>query len=480
MPAHNSSSVCEKLVLAGLKELIVQPDQALYHERISSYWCNNQKLRPWFIVQPTTAQEVSKVLTVLVDCPGCTFAVRSGGNMLSTGGSNISDGVTIDLGAMNKTTYDPETKIASLQPGSHWADAYRDLEKHGVVVAGGRDGNVGIAGFTMGGGISWFLPKMGFSCNEVVNFEVVLADGRIVQANQHDNPDLFLVLKGAACNFGIVTRLDFAVFPNPRLWGGIRVMNKSTTAEQIQHLTDFVKVSHEHLDNYCVSMWRYEPTVGDIVCTLAIIDSSGNEEPPVFAEWRKIPAMVDTSKTASMAVFAEEQKQPPDSYTTWLTMTIKNDPVTISKIVEIHEDTVNNIRAVWPNGEFWTMAFFQPLLPFYAKKGHDRGPNVMGLDQIEEDALIFLAAIHVKEVDMYEFGDKQCREWLRKSEDFARERGTHLDWLYLNYADSSQDPLNTFGARNINKIKAAADKYDPTGVFQTRCPGGFKISKSGI
>lgn len=164
--------------------------------------------------------------------------------------------------------------------------------------------------------------------------------------------------------------------------------------------------------------------------------------------------------------------------TTWTNLLIKNDPATVSKIVELHSGVVEELKGKSPSGDFWTMALFQPMPHFIAGKGFERGGNVMGLDQVEEDALLFIAGVHVKEEEMSEVGNAVCQEWHRQIEEFARKEKSHLDWLYLNYADKDQDPFKTVGKENAEKIGKAAVKYDPGGVFQTRCPGGFKISKS--
>lgn len=66
---------------------------------------------------------------------------------------------------------------------------------------------------------------------------------------------------------------------------------------------------------------------------------------------------------------------------------------------------------------------------------------------------------------------------MQELEDLAKQVDGHVGFRYLNYADGSQDPLASYGADNIRKMKAAAAKYDPNGVFQKRVPGGFKISK---
>jgi FAD/FMN-containing dehydrogenase len=61
-------------------------------------------------------------------------------------------------------------------------------------------------------------------------------------------------------------------------------------------------------------------------------------------------------------------------------------------------------------------------------------------------------------------------------DEYARSVGADTSYLYFNYADKAQDPLSNYGAENISKMKAAAKKYDPSGVFQELVPGGFKIS----
>ena len=78
---------------------------------------------------------------------------------------------------MTETSYEPDTKIAKVGAGSIWRDVYGDLEPHGVTVAGGRTSTVGVAGFLTGGGNTFYTARRGLGCDNVVNFEVVLASG---------------------------------------------------------------------------------------------------------------------------------------------------------------------------------------------------------------------------------------------------------------------------------------------------------------
>jgi hypothetical protein len=68
---------------------------------------------------------------------------------------------------------------------------------------------------------------------------------------------------------------------------------------------------------------------------------------------------------------------------------------------------------------------------------------------------------------------------IRDLDDYARSLGLGSDFLYLNYAAHYQDPLNGYGADNVERLREAASRYDPIGVFQTQVPGGFKISRTG-
>jgi FAD/FMN-containing dehydrogenase len=193
-------------------------------------------------VQPKTAEEVSTIVKVLTDASllkPCRFAVRSGGHTPIPGSNNVDDGVTIDLLYMNSTTYNTDTKVASILPAARWGSVYQTLEPLRRMVAGGRGSTVGVGGFLLGGGISHFAPRVGLSCDNVVNFQIVLADGRIVNSNKNTNSDLFTALKGGSSNFGIVTQYDMETFENEDLWGGIVTYPASTADQHFRSLVNF-------------------------------------------------------------------------------------------------------------------------------------------------------------------------------------------------------------------------------------------------
>jgi FAD/FMN-containing dehydrogenase len=155
----------------------------MYQERIVSYWSLSSQLHPHCFVQPTSTNDVVKIVNTLVKHPACTeteFAVRAGGHMPWASSNNIDNGITIDLGLMNSTMLNKTSLIASLQPGARWGSVYGTLEPFGYTVAGGRAHDVGVGGFIMGGGNTFFANRYGFGVDNVNNFEVVLASGCVL------------------------------------------------------------------------------------------------------------------------------------------------------------------------------------------------------------------------------------------------------------------------------------------------------------
>lgn len=112
---------------------------------------------------------------------------------------------------------------------------YSFLEPHGLSVAGGRLGPVGVPGLLLAGGINFYGNQIGFGCDTVVNYEVVLSNGSVVHANKDSHADLFWALKGGSSNFGIVTKFDLQTVRSPKVWAG-----SYTVAEE--HIDEFLRV----------------------------------------------------------------------------------------------------------------------------------------------------------------------------------------------------------------------------------------------
>jgi FAD/FMN-containing dehydrogenase len=142
---------------------------------------------------------------------GLPVAVKGGGHSYA-GLSVCEGGLMLDLSRMTGLQIDAQRKRAFAEPGLKWRDFNEKSLAEGLATTGGTVSSVGIAGYTLGGGTGYLSRKHGMALDNLVSVEVVTADGRIIQASDDENPDLFWGLRGGGGNFGVVTLFEFELY----------------------------------------------------------------------------------------------------------------------------------------------------------------------------------------------------------------------------------------------------------------------------
>ncbi|KAM0426435.1 hypothetical protein ACHAPT_008126 [Fusarium lateritium] len=472
-----ASKACSLLSAAGFKDQVLVPSEDGYEERVDSWWSASSRLTPSCIVQPKTAQDVSKIIRVLGANSTADFAIRSGGHSHWSGGSNVDNGVTIDLGLFQGTEYDPTTTLASVLPGGRWADAFKELEKHGVAVPGGRDGNVGVAGFLTGGGNSYYTGRAGFGCDSIVNVEIVLADGSIVNANKDTNADLLKALKGGSGNFGIVTRFDLQTLPAGKVWGGIRASDLSHGEAIANAMVNFTNNNDKNPEAAYLINWTYNPSSStDVLIAQVLVDTNGVERPATFDEALAVPELFNDFSVRPVSDMAETYVLPSGLRNVWFSLTFANDARIIQKAAELHDTFVKELLEEIPATELGTQNLFQPVPKLFADNGVTHGGNVLGLDRIEGNSLLWLLSCTVKTAEQEVLLHQKASAFASALEEYAKTIDGLREWRYLNYVDPSQeDPILSYGSDNVEFLRQVSAKYDPTGVFQKRQKGGFRL-----
>jgi hypothetical protein len=242
---------------------------------------------------------VSESITALVNAKQ-KFAVRSGGHAPLRGTNNIHNGVTIDLTLLNNIVYDPTTENISFGPGVRWKDVLGELQPYNRVVAGGREGQTGVGGFLLGGGNAWITAREGFACDNVVGFEIVLANGNIINATKETHNDLFRALKGGWNNFGVVTRFTIRTFVNHFIFGGVTVSPKEAIPRAITITENFTKNVVKYPDSSLIVVIGYLESLKDIVISGAVVEVKGVEDSPAWTEWSTLPTIMDTRGRKTM------------------------------------------------------------------------------------------------------------------------------------------------------------------------------------
>jgi len=129
-------------------------------------------------------------------------------------------GVLINTSRMKGVRVDPETRTARVEAGAKWADVVPEAAALGLAGLQGSSSDVGVVGYTMGGGFGWLGRKHGFAADSVKEADVVTAEGELIRVSAHENADLFWGIKGGGGNFGIVTSLEFVLYPITYVYGG--------------------------------------------------------------------------------------------------------------------------------------------------------------------------------------------------------------------------------------------------------------------
>src|SRR5215470_10248553 len=147
-------------------------------------------------------------------------SVRGGGHDWA-GRALRHNGLVIDLSHMRSVDVDAKASVATIEGGATAVDVISAATPHGLVAATGNCGTVGMVGLTTGGGYGPLTPRYGLALDNLLSAEVVLADGRLVNCDDQNNPDLFWALRGGGGNFGVVTSMRVRLHPIRQVLGGM-------------------------------------------------------------------------------------------------------------------------------------------------------------------------------------------------------------------------------------------------------------------
>jgi len=188
--------------------------------------------RPAAVAYPASAAEVAEVVRA-AGALGLRVAAQGTGHNAGPLGA-LDDVVLVRTSAMTGVTVDPERKVARAEAGVLWEDVVTAVAEHGLTALHGSSPDVGVVGYSLGGGIGWYARKLGLQANNVTAFEVVTPAGDVVRADAATNTDLFWALRGGGGNFGVVTALEFRVFDFDTTYAGWLVFDGSRAAEVLR------------------------------------------------------------------------------------------------------------------------------------------------------------------------------------------------------------------------------------------------------
>ncbi len=195
---------------ANFKGQLIFPNDTEY-EQARRVWNHAVDKHPAMIARCASVEDVVRAIEFARQSD-LLVAVRSGGHSFA-GHGTCDGGMVIDMSPMKRIDIDPARARVRLQSGVLAGELDKVTNAFSMAVPLGSCPSVGVAGYSLGGGESSLTPKLGFGCDSITRVEIVMADGRILNADADENADLFWAVRGGSGNFGVVTQLDFRMHP---------------------------------------------------------------------------------------------------------------------------------------------------------------------------------------------------------------------------------------------------------------------------
>ena len=133
---------------------------------------------------------------------------------------SLEGAMLLKTSRMRRVDINPATRTARAEAGAEWQDVTVPAGEHGLAALAGSSPNVGVTGYTLGGGIGWLARRYGLAANSVTAVEIVTPDGRLARADADHEPDLFWAVKGGGGSVGVVTALEMTLYPVRELYAG--------------------------------------------------------------------------------------------------------------------------------------------------------------------------------------------------------------------------------------------------------------------
>ncbi len=216
---------------------LIRPGDEAYDEARSLYNAMIDK-RPRLIAR---CADVADVITAVNfgRAQGLLVAIRGGGHN-GPGLASCNDGLVIDLSRLKGIRVDAAARTVRAEPGCTQGDVEHAAHAFGLAVPAGIVSTTGVAGLTLGGGTGYLTRAHGLTIDNLLEADVVLADGRFVVANERENSDLFWALRGGGGNFGVVTSFLYRAHPVKNVYAGPIFWDIAHAKQVMRFYRDFI------------------------------------------------------------------------------------------------------------------------------------------------------------------------------------------------------------------------------------------------
>ncbi|KAI4600805.1 hypothetical protein KJ359_012967 [Pestalotiopsis sp. 9143b] len=416
----------------------------------------------------------------ILEQTGVSFAMRGGGHMPIANAANInSSGVLLSSSGMTQLQLSDDQSTIEIGAGNKWGEVYEYLEPFKLAVVGGRSGLVGVAGFILGGGISFFGNQYGWASANVAQFDCILANGDFVSATPtNDYSDLYWALRGGGNSFAIVTALHLKIVSLPEVTIGQNTYDESVSQEFLDYVIGF---AHNGSEDAKAAL---EPMVqlinGQLTYNAIMFYNGADTSPAALVNFTVAMQPVDSTFEVRPSMYNWTLAADPDRealrglHARFQVITIVADRAALQVLHDTYLDMLESTLADVAN--LVAALVFVPISEKFLTASTVNGGDPMAVDAaaapylfVEQTFLWSDASDDAKIDSFLEAYNANVTAQLSAMDNVLSP------YLYLNYADSTQDVFQGYSPDNVLRLQSIRDKYDPNMVFTNQMPGGWKV-----
>lgn len=428
-------------------------------EEATRLWNGMVEKTPALVVRPTGTADV--VVTVnFAREHDLSFSVKGGGHNIA-GTALVDRGLTIDMSRLRGVLVDPEERTVTAQAGCRLGDVDRETQLHGLATPLGFVSETGIAGLTLGGGLGYLTRRFGWTVDNLLEVEIVTADGTARRASPSENKDLFWAIRGAGANFGVVTSFTYRLHEvGPVVYGGLIAWPAERAEEVLDTYHEMTTTAPRELTAFTMLMrapsapFVPEEAHGKRICAMTVcysgdLDGVDNALAPIRALGDPVVNLLREQPYTQVQSYLDVT-EPKGNHYYWKT----------EFAAELSDDLLSTMRDLAaecpiPEAQVGILHIGGALNEF------EEGDGAVG----NRDARFAYGVIAQWEPD--EPDAVAFRQWVRDAWERFRTYSTGGNYVNFQTADEGDDRIQaTYGA-NLDRLVEVKTSYDPDNVFRS-------------
>jgi FAD/FMN-containing dehydrogenase len=412
----------------------------------------NVDQQPAMIAIPGSPEEVSAVVRYAGENGLRVAPQRTGHNAEPMG--PLGDSILLKTSRLDRVQIDARARCARVAAGARWEEVVPQASELGLAALHGSTPDVSVAGYSLGGGMGWYARKHGLAANSVSAIEVVTADGEIRCVSATAEPELFWALRGGGGNFGVVTALEFDLYPIEEVYAGVLFFPFERAEEVLKAWHAWTADAPDEV----TSVGRLlqfppfeeipEPVRGKsfaIVEAVFLGSQAGGEE--LLAPLRALGPAMDTFAMLPPVGIAELHMDPREP------MLYATDHCLVG---ELTAEAIGELVAAAGPGSGSTLASVE--LRHTGGALAQTGPDHGAVSTLAGSFAMFAVGLAADE-----------ETTAKTAADLARVDAAlrpHRAGRYLNFTEQKADGESFFDPETAARLRAVKDAYDPDRTFQ--------------